>query len=219
MGMISPTTLKVAARTFSKEAPDMYQSFMSNVGAEGIADIVNKHALCAAAASLAAGWIPGVGGAACLLASVGFIWAMYYRVNSAVGIKLSKNVAKSLASAILTNIVTQVGGLLLGTAAASILSFIPGIGSVASDVIMAAIVYATVIAAGIVYLKMLTKLFKAEVNLESVSESELKNAAKSAADETDLKGVVSEARDAYKSAKKSGEVSGKEDVDISEFKE
>jgi hypothetical protein len=213
--------LQIAAKTFAQEAPRAYKNVMSDTGAEKIAALVNEHALGSAAAAIAAGWIPGAGGTVALLASSGFIWAMYYRINTASGIQLSKNLVKSIASAVLTNIITQVAGALAGAVVATALSFVPGIGSVAASVIMGAIVYGTVVGAGVVYLKMLTKLFKAGRGgaIGSMSESELKSAAKSAADETDLKSVVSEAKSAYTKAKKSGEVSGAERVDIGGFED
>lgn len=201
-----------------KELPDDCRQKLAEASSEKLVNIINTHALGSAAAALASGWVPGAGGTAALLASAGFIWAMYYRINTAIGVKLSKNLVKSLASAILTNIVTQMAGMIAMALAASAISFIPVIGSIAASVIMAGIAYAVVIAAGAVYLRLLTNLFKAgHEDLSEMTENEFKNAANTAVNEVDLQGVVSQARQVYKEGKDSGTITGKEAVDIAEF--
>jgi uncharacterized protein (DUF697 family) len=203
-----------AITTLVKEFPKAQREFLGDVGASEIGDIIINHSLGAAAASAASGWIPGAGGTAALMASVGFIWSMYYRINQRMGISISKNKLKSLASAVVANIASAAMSLILGVVASTALTFIPGIGNVAASVIMAALDYGVVFAAGIMYLKMLTKLCKDSTNLNNMSESALKNAAKTVIDSEDVSKIIKDAQKEYKTARKSGSVTGKEEISL-----
>jgi hypothetical protein len=75
-----------------------------------IADIVKFHAKGAAAAALASAWIPGVGAAAAVAASAGFIWSMYGRIGAKIELPFGQNVLKSLASGAATNVAGGVVG-------------------------------------------------------------------------------------------------------------
>jgi hypothetical protein len=67
-----------------------------------IADIVKFHS--AGAAAVASGWVPGFGGLAAVGINAGFIWTMYGRINSKIGLPFSENVVKSIATGIATNL-------------------------------------------------------------------------------------------------------------------
>ncbi len=190
--------------------------YLEKVGAKEIGDIVKGHAFAAAAAGLGVSWLPGAGSAVALAATVGIIWSMYFRINSKLGIKLSKTKLKSLASAMLTNIAASAITFLGGTVISIALSFVPGVGSVLASVIMGGLDYAVVFVSGIIYMKLLTKLFKAGKNIETLNEEELKAEAKATVNDEDVNSMFKEARKEYVRARKSGEATGKEHVDVVE---
>ncbi|MPM28188.1 hypothetical protein SDC9_74707 [bioreactor metagenome] len=207
--------LHYAAKALSKELPKAYRKGIEGAGAEEIEEIISVHAVGAAASGLAAGWVPGAGGTAALMASVGFIWSMYYRINKKLGIGLSKTVVKSLGAAVLTNIAGSAMALVGGAALATALSF-TGVGNAFSSLIMAALDYAVVLVSGIIYMKILVGLFKAGKDVEKLSSEDLKAAAENVIKNEDVNSMLKDARDSYKKAYKSGEISGKETVDIEE---
>lgn len=202
-----------AAHHLLRELPKAYHEFIKETKAEEIEEIINFHAVGAAASGLAAGWIPGAGGTAALMASVGFIWSMYFRINKKIGIPLSKAVVKSLGSAVLTNLAGTAMTLVGGTIVATALSF-TGLGNVASSLIMAALDYAVVMVSGVIYLKLLTKLFKAGKNLANISAEELKSEAEKVMHEENVNQMLKDSKKEYKDAYKSGKVTGKETIDI-----
>ena len=69
-----------------------------------VADVVKLHSKGAGVAGLAAGWAPGVGSTIAVTCAVGFIWTMYGRINGKIGIPLAKNIVKSIASGVCTNL-------------------------------------------------------------------------------------------------------------------
>lgn len=168
-----------------------------------IAGIVEKHAIGAAAAGLGAAWIPGVGGTAAVVASAGFIWSMYYRINSKIGVPFNKNILKSVATAICTNLVaTAVSSIVVS----SLLTFVPGLGTLAGDLIMTAVSFALVWSSGLVYLKVLTRFAESDVDLNSVSEEDLKAMAEEVLSKEDLKGMMKQAKQQFKMAKERGDI-------------
>ncbi len=136
-------------------------------------EAIEKNCIGAAASSLAAGLLPGIGSVAATAICVGFIWRMYYQINQALGIRLSKNFLKSIASALLTNLLTGLGGIIVLEAAATVISLIPGIGSVGAAILLAAVDYGLVYVAGLVYVKMLTNLFQAKKDINQMTAEEV----------------------------------------------
>ncbi len=172
-----------------------------------ISNIVKSHAKGAAIAGLAAGWVPGFGGAAATAIAGGFIWTMYVRISSRLNLSLTENIIKSLASAIATNIAAYaLGSVVL----ASAFSLFPGLGSVASSAIVAGTCYALALASGIVYLKLLTDLFKAGKDPTKMTAENLKKAAKKVVENEDIKAVIKEAKNEFKAAKERGEIKNEE---------
>lgn len=116
-------------------------------------DIVNCiYGFSAGAAALAFTPVPGLD-VALVTADV---WTMYARINKHLGISFSENLMKSIGSAIAGNLTANAGQLLVGGA----LKLIPGVGSVVGGTIMAATVFGTTLAAGLVYLKALTRFYE-----------------------------------------------------------
>ncbi|MDA3055725.1 MULTISPECIES: hypothetical protein [unclassified Campylobacter] len=159
-----------------------------------IVDIVKFHAKGATAASVASGWIPGVGGAALVVTCVGFIWSMYARINDKLGLKLSDNILKTLASGVATNIAGYAVGSVIVTGA---LSFIPFIGSVGASVIAGAVAYALTLVSGYVYLQIMTKIFRSGRKLNSYKTKELKDLADNVIKNENIDKMLKKAKKGY----------------------
>ena len=160
-----------------------------------IADIIKFHSKGAAAAGVAAGWVPGAGGAAATAIAAGFIWTMYGRINSKIGLTFSKSILKTLASGIATNLAGCLVGSLVMNA---VFSFIPGLGNIAASAIAGGVCYALTLASGIVYLKILTNIFSAGVDPTSVDIDTLKNMANDIASDINMKEIYEEAKEEVK---------------------
>ncbi|GHT02214.1 hypothetical protein AGMMS50276_31950 [Synergistales bacterium] len=212
---ISSGLLKIAIIALSRELPKVYREGIEKAGAKEIEEIINVHAVGAAAVGLASGWIPAAGGMAGMMASTGFVWSMYYRINKKIGIPISKTAAKSLGSAVLSNLAGSCMAIVGGTILATLLSF-TGIGNFFSSLIMASMDYAVVLVAGIIYLKLLTGLFKAGKDPANMSGDDLKSHADDVIRQENTKQLLKDAVREYKKKRKDGEVSGKESVTLEE---
>jgi hypothetical protein len=168
-----------------------------------IADIVKSHAKGAAIAGVAGGWIPGVGGTVAIAISAGFVWTMYGRINGKIDLPFSQNIMKSVASGIATNLAGYaVGSIAISTA----FSFLPGLGNFGASVIAGGTGYAITLASGFVYLKILTSIFTAGKDPTSITAEHLQEVAKKVVQNEDIKVVMKEAKEEYKSAKARGEI-------------
>lgn len=207
--MYIPTS--TIARFLAKDVlPQLRRMGKEHYG-EQIVDIISAHALAGAAAGLAAA-IPGVGSAISLVGSVGSIWSMYYRIGNAMGIKLSKSVLKALASAFIANISGTMVSIIASAVAATAISFIPGLGSVSANLIMAGVDFAVIVVAAMIYIKLLSRLTAAGVDPEQLGEDSLKGMMKETMADSDVGGMLKSARREYVKAFKSGQVTGKETV-------
>ena len=168
-----------------------------------IADIVEKHSIGAAATGLGAAWLPGIGATAALATSAGFVWSMYYRINSKIGVPFSKNILKSLGTAVASNLVASaVGSVVISTA----LSFLPGIGNVAASVLMAGVVFSLTWSCGLVYLKILTRFAESNIDLNNVGEDDLKKMAREVMEGENVKEMMKQAKQQFKQAKARGDI-------------
>ena len=127
-------------------------------------DIVNCiYAFSTGAAALAFTPVPGLD-VALVTADV---WTMYVKINKHLGISFSDNLMKSIGSAIAGNLTANAGQILVAGA----LKLIPGVGTVVGGTILAATTFGTTLAAGLVYLKALTRFYNGGHNpgdLESI---------------------------------------------------
>lgn len=162
-----------------------------NITSQDLKKIVQFHAIGAGASSAAAGLVPGAGGFAATACYAGFVWAMYVRLSKKIGIPFNKNILKSLASAVITNIIGTAVTVLIAT---SVVSLIPGIGSIAASAVDASLGYAVVYVSGIIYLNLLTKLFKSKKDINDLSDDELKKMAEETVKESDVKSMLKEAK-------------------------
>ena len=156
-----------------------------------------------AAASSVVSLIPGATVVA-NAAWVAAIWGMYIKINKDLGISIKENALKSLASAVLTNILATAGAYIALFLAATAIGFIPGLNVLATP-LSVILGYITVYASGLLYIKLLTKLFKAHSSFE-FSESAAKTLAKSVVAENNISEILNEGRSAYRSDKKDGKI-------------
>lgn len=166
-----------------------------------LADIVEFHAKGATISSLSSA-IPGVGAALSGLASAGFIWTMYTRINKLLGLKLADNILKTVASGVVTNLA---GYAVLNFAVGTVLSFIPGLGSVATIALVGAAIYAVTMVSGIVYLKILTNVFNAGKDPATLSAEHLKSIASDVISSMNIKKLLEDAKAEFKEKKENGE--------------
>ena len=155
-----------------------------------LASIVKLHAKGAAIIAALIAWVPAVGPITALLLSAICVWSMYLRINKKINLPLAQNLFKTVISGIAGNIAANLSGLIVVTA----ISFILTIGNFAADVIMVAVTYAVTLGAGIVYLKVLTRVFKARKDPVSLSLEHVKEFAEKAKEHDDLKPYIEEAK-------------------------
>lgn len=182
---------------------------------QDLAEIVRKHALGAAASGLGVAWLPGVGSVSALAAMVGFIWSMYFRINYRLGLKFSKVVVKTLASAVLSNL----GQSALSIAGSVILSSflsLTGIGNAAASLIMAAMDYSIVMVGGILYLKLLNRLMNAGMDPAEMRPQDIEIQMKDIIQGENIEALLSNEIRSYKAAKRNGDISGNETIDLVE---
>ena len=180
---------------------------------QDLAEIVKTHALGAAASGVGVAWLPGVGSGAALAAMVGFIWSMYFRINYRLGLKFSKVAMKSLASAVLSNLMQSAISVVGSVALATVLSF-TGIGNAASSLIMAALDYSVVMVGGILYLKMLNGLMGAGNDPSEMTPREIEIRMDDVMRGENIEALLKNESRSYKAGRKNGTITGKETVDV-----
>ena len=178
----------------------------SNEQLEEVKKTINTFAVYSAATGLAANIVPSVGGLAAAAAQTGLVWALYVKINKALKIDLSENVMKFVGSALLSNLILNAGTLIIGYAAATVLSIIPIFGQITAALLDGALGFILIYAAAVLYLKLLTKVMKVQGNFEMKESEETKEFVKDVIKDTDLKSLIKEAKDAYKEAKARGEI-------------
>lgn len=193
-------------RLATKSLQQYYKSkeYVKPFKTEEIANIVIAHSAAAAVAAMAGGIVPGVAAIVASGVALASIWSMYYRIGSRLGIGFNLDILKALASALITNLVTQIGGVL---ALDLVFSFVPG----ASILVCGIINFAVVYIAGCMYLHMLADLFKAGMDPASLSADDLKKAYSEAGKKVDIKAACDEAKTTFKDMKKSGDLKKKAD--------
>lgn len=160
-----------------------------------IADIVKNHAKVGAGAGLASGWVPGAGAVALTAVAVGSIWSMYLRINNKIGLSFSENLLKTLASGIATNLAGYFATMIAINAVAS---FIPIAGTAVAAALAAGIVYAMTLVSGVIYLKIITGIFRAKKDPNKMSAEDLKDMADDIIENEDMEEILKQAKNSYK---------------------
>ena len=210
--MLSNQSLLMIADILVDNMIDYYGSgdYVKPFCSKELADCVIQHAAAAGVPAMAAGVLPGAGSLIATGIGAGAIWAMYIRICKIAKIKFEKNRLKVLASAVLTNLLTQLAGVFAIEVAAS---FIPGAGVVVCGVGNFAVVYI----AGIIFLQTLTKMFRVMRNdVENAGDEEWIASIKESIRKMDKKALFREAKNVFMDMRKSGDLeqTGKA-VDIS----
>lgn len=115
-----------------------------------IVDAIQTHAVLAVAAA----WIPVTGlDMAALAANT---WGMYIHINKLLSLSFSENMMKSIGSAVVANLTSNLAVAGVG----SLLKFIPSIGSVSGGFIMSATMYGATLCAAWIYLMAIVNWVK-----------------------------------------------------------
>lgn len=197
--------LHKALESLDEAARDQFDS----MNLSEVSDLIPNCSIAAAVAGVGSGWLPGAGAAVASAAWVGTIWTMYIKINKKLGIATTENFLKVIASAFLTNILSAGGGLLIGLAGSSLLSFIPFVGQAGAIALDGMIGYVTTYVSGILYIKLLTSMAKrtGSVDFSSLSSEDLKNMAKNVSNDSDIKDMIKSAKEAFKEDKQNGKMS------------
>ena len=175
-----------------------------------VSNIVKVHMTCAAVAAAGSAWIPVAGSTIALLLGSGSIWSMYFRINKRIGIAVSKKILKSLGAGILSNL----SSALMATLAGAILSFLPIGGQIASPMIMGTNVFAMTFISAIIYVKILTKIFKEGVDPTTLNAKDWRTTAEEILKNEDIKILYKKGKEEYKKAKKEGELKKEKKLEL-----
>lgn len=187
-----------------QELDKAMQGTLDGTKISAIKDTIRGFAIAAALASAVAGLAPGIAGVVALLTQTGFVWATYVKINNTLGISMTKDTAKFLGSAIVTNIALNAGAFIGAVIAAGLLAFIPGLGSAASAAIDAAMGYVLIYAAAIIYLKLITHFVHPDGTVSITESDGTKDVIKDLVRESSMRDIIKEGRESFKEAKKDG---------------
>ena len=151
-----------------------------------ILDCIRMHGAIAVGASVAP--IPG----AATIGSAANVWTMYARINRKIGIELSNNILKSVASGIIANLGSYAVLLTIGEG----LKFLPGVGTLVGAAIDAAILYALTVTSACIYIKALTAMAKKKLISEEALGPEVERVLSE--DKEEIKAIMREAKKSYK---------------------
>ena len=189
----------------SKKIADALRGYVSEERIDKIILTVKNHALAAGAAAGAAEVIPG-GAIAATAVGLGFVLAMYYKICKELDVNLGKSKLKAIASLLIADTASYLGVLL---SANVILNLVPGLnlgGAVLGIVVNFAMVYA----AGVLFLLMMGRVFKAagsKAAVAQMSEADLVSKAKETS-RTEGKKISKQAFSEYKDVKDDPNTSG-----------
>ena len=187
-----------------QELDKAMQGTLDGTKISAIKDTIRGFAIAAALASAVAGLAPGIAGVVALLTQTGFVWDTYVKINNTLGISMTKDTAKFLGSAIVTNIALNAGAFIGAVIAAGLLAFIPGLGSAASAAIDAAMGYVLIYAAAIIYLKLITHFVHPDGTVSITESDGTKDVIKDIVRESSMRDIIKEGRESFKEAKKDG---------------
>ena len=196
-----------------KAVSNYYESgeYVKPFRSKDLADCVVQHSAAVGVAAMGAGVLPGAGSVVAVGVAAAAIWRLYVKICQIIGVPFGKNKLKAFASAALTNIATQLAAVYAAQIATSL---IPGVGVITAGVIN----FASTYFAGLIFLMVLTRLFKAKrQDVDEMSDAEITASIKDAFASIDKKAIFKEAKDLFTSMRKDGSLNevGK-DVDISD---
>ncbi len=195
--------VKILLYAAFKELEKASKGTLSGTKIGSIADVINRFAIYSAV-STAANAIPAVGSIITMLTQTGLVWGTYLKINETLGIPMKENVAKSIGSAMLTNISTNAISYAAAYIAASIFSWLPG-ANFLMMAFMAAMGYILIYVSALLYLKLLTEVMKAKGSFDLDDSDETEELIKKVVKDTDVKEAIKEARSVFDESKESGE--------------
>ena len=164
----------------------------------GISETISHYALASAVASTLAAVVPGGGGVLAALAQAGFVWATYVKINKTIGLSMSQETAKFIGSAVVTNLVTGYGAILVAHILSSVLTiFAPAVEAVVG--------YCVIYAAAYVYLKLVSRVVKPDGSVDVSDKDSTKKIIEEIMQREDMKDLFKEGSKQFKEAKKNGE--------------
>lgn len=192
---------KVTLQNSVEKVVEMARAQGISISVDELVKLVKTHSAGAAAAMVASGALPGVGSTVAIGANIGFVWSMYYRICTSLGINVKKEALKALGSALITNMGASIAAEFITS---TVLSIIPGIGTLGAAAINGLMGYSLTYYSGIIFMQLLVRVFKAGVSLEKMSVEEMKKEVSSLTKEVTFASVKEESKQAYKDRKKDG---------------
>ena len=206
MLMIAAERLMKAAELYFESGEDakVFQS-------RDLADCVRNHAAAAGVAAAAMGVVPVAGTVAALAVLVGANWRMYIKICEIIGLKMGRDTLKAIASAVITNIAANIASVF---AFSVLTSVVPGVGAVATGVMQ----FCTLYFAGLMFLNILTRLFRVRrKDIEDMSNEEWIASIKKEIAGIDKKALIKEAKNVFMEMKSNGSMEqAAKTVDISD---
>ena len=179
--------VKILLLAAFKELESAAKGSIKGTKLESIEDVINKFAIYAAVASSTV-LIPGIGGIISMLTQTGLVWGTYVKINQELGISMKENVIKFIASAMLTNIATNIGTYIIAYLGAAILTFLP-FANVLAVALMACIGYILIYVSAILYLKLLTEVMGAKGSFDFEESDEMKETIKNVVENSNVGSV------------------------------
>ena len=178
--------------------------------------IINTHAFGASAAAISAA-IPAVGSKVAVTVSLGFVGTMYFRLANHIGVVLSKDVIKAMASAV----VAQGGTFLVSTTLFSaVTSLIPIAGTATAVAVMAPVNFGLVKLSGTIFQKVMWGMLSLGKDIEELSKDDIRELVKSSMSDSEMKAAMESYKTEFTESKASGEYDQVEKANaIDEFKE
>lgn len=189
----------------AKTIADLLKGYVDEQTIEKVILVVKNYSLAAGAAAGAAEIIPG-GAVVASVATVGFIWGMYYKICKEINLDLKKTMLKAIASAMATNMAAYYGGMV---AMNVIFNLIPGL-NVGGAVLGAVLQFGMVYASGVLFIMVLTRVFKATDSIGAVKDMSEEELVKVAMEVTKSHGkkIGKQAIKEYKDVKNDPNTSG-----------
>ena len=186
-----------------KELENAAKGKLKGTKIEDIADIINRNAIYSAASQTVAVF-GGIGSVVAIIAQTGIIWNTYLKINEKLGISLSENAMKFVASAVLTNIITNAGVYIVAAVLTWTVGLIP-IFNIATIAIGVVIAYIIVYVSAIIYMKILTEYMNAKGTFDITETDDTKKIIKDVVKNANVKNMIKEGRATFRDINESGE--------------
>lgn len=182
------------------------------ISSDELMKLVKTHAAGAASSMMAAGALPGAGSVVAMGIEIGFVWSMYYRICTKLGISVKKELLKALGSAFVTNTAGSVASqLVVGT----VLSIIPGIGTIGAAAVNGLMGYSVTYYSGIIFMNLLVRVFKAGKNMNEYSKEDLVTFMRHECEKNEFGDIKQEAKQGFKNRKADGTAEAIQDEESS----